>query len=374
VNTSEKASKSNISWHPKRPYDALPDLPPLADLESKPILKAAIAARAALATLDASTELIPNPFILLNTIPLLEAQASSEIENIVTTTDALFRYSQVDDDTADPATKEALRYRGALRDGVQSISERPLATATAEMVCSQIKGADMRIRRVPGIAIVNSSRAETVYTPPEGETLIREKLANWERFLHQATDIDPVVRMAVLHYQFEAIHPFADGNGRTGRILNLLILIDQGLLRAPILYLSRHIIRKKAEYYQRLQSVTSHGEWEEWILFMLEAVTSTATWTTAKIHAIRALQESTRARILAGAPKIYSRDLLDVIFTQPYCRIQNVIDATRTARQTASAYLKQLSDIGVLNETKLGREKLFINPALMATLTSDSGA
>ena len=190
--------------------------------------------------------LLPNQDVLINTIPLLEARASSEIENIVTTADQLFRYAQPGRETlADPATREALRYRTALRRGVESLKRRPLATATAVEVCRTLRGVKLDVRRVPGTALVNEGTGEVVYTPPEGEALLRTRLANWVRFLHDSEDVDPLIRMAVAHYQFEAIHPFSDGNGRTGRILNLLVLVEQELLDLPVLYLSRAIIRQR---------------------------------------------------------------------------------------------------------------------------------
>ncbi|AWV08627.1 protein adenylyltransferase Fic [Marilutibacter maris] len=360
-----------MSFDPRRPYNTLPELPPAAEIESKPVLKACIEARAALAELKAVGGLIPSQAVLINTIPLLEAQASSEIENIVTTSDALFRFSQMEERADDRATKEALRYRGALHRGFQSIRERPLNTNTAVMVCSWIKGGDMQIRRVSGTALSNAATGEVIYTPPEGEALLREKLANWERFIHEATTVDPLVRMAVAHYQFEAIHPFLDGNGRTGRVLNLLMLVELGLLDQPVLYLSRHILRNRPEYYARLQAVTRDGAWEAWIGFMLAAVTDTARWTTAKVRAIRQLQAEATAFVKARAGKIHSRELVDVLFEQPYCRIQNLVEAGVAKRQTASVYLKQLVDIGMLREVRMGREKLFIHPGFVRLLTSD---
>jgi Fic family protein len=361
-----------IGFNPSQPYDALPPLPPAADIESRRVLKACIRARAALGALKEATGLIPNPAVLINTIPLLEAQASSEIENIVTTADALFRHAQFDDDSADPQTKEALRYRTALSEGFKALHERPLSTATAEKVCSRIKGREMAIRRVPGTALRNRETGETIYTPPVGETLIRDKLANWERFLHEHPDIDPLVRMAVGHYQFEAIHPFADGNGRTGRILNLLFLISENLLDLPVLYLSRYILKHRADYYRLLNGVTGNAAWEDWIVYMLDAVAETAVWTTDKIHAITQLIQHTVDYARTAMPKIYSRELLWVIFVQPYCRIQDVIGTGIAQRQTASVYLKTLVDVGILQELKIGREKLFIHPKFADLLTRDS--
>lgn len=362
-------------FDPGRPYNTLPSLPPKADIESRPILKACIGARAALGELKQAGGLLPNPTILINTIPLLEARASSEIENIVTTTDRLFRFAQNDRaGLADPATKEALRYRTALWRGFQSLKKRPLTTATAVEVCRTIKGVSLDIRRVPGTALANDATGKVIYTPPQGEALLRSLLADWERFLHEAEAIDPLIRMAVAHYQFEAIHPFADGNGRTGRILNLLFLVEQGLLDSPVLYLSRSIIRRKADYYRLLRAVTAEGRWEDWILYMLKAVEDTARWTTAKIHAIRKLMQDTAEIVRVQAPAAYSRELIELIFVQPYCRIGNLVDAGIAQRQTASVYLKELCDAGVLKEVKAGREKLFINPRLMTLLTVERDA
>jgi Fic family protein len=355
-------------FDPANPYNTLPTLPPEADIESHAILKACIEARAAVAELKQAGELIPNQAVLINSIPLLEAQASSEIENIVTTTDRLFQFADDREALADPATKEALRYRTALREGFESLARRPLTTRTAVDICRTIKGVDMDIRRTAGTALMNDRTGAVVYTPPEGETLIRDKLANWERFLHEAEHIDPLVRMAIGHYQFEAIHPFADGNGRTGRVLNLLYLVDKGLLDIPVLYLSKAIIEAKHDYYCLLLDVSREGAWEPWILFMLEAVRSTAQWTTARIKAIRTLIDDTARRMRRDAPAIYSRELTELIFVQPYCRIANVVETGLAQRQTASVYLRQLVEIGLLREVKAGREKLFINPRLLQAL------
>lgn len=351
----------------------LPPLPPAADLESRAILKACIGARAALAELKAASGLVPNPAVLINTIPMLEAQASSEIENIVTTADRLFRFAQDDDAAqADPATKEALRYRTALHRGFASLTTKPLTTSTAIDICRTIRGIDVDIRKVPGTALTNQKTGDVVFTPPEGVARLRDLLGNWERFLHSAEEIDPVVRMAVGHYQFEAIHPFTDGNGRTGRVLNLLYLVEQDLLTLPILYMSRAIIGRKAEYYRRLLDVTTTQAWEPWVIFMLEVTEETALWTTAKIRAMRALFDATGDYVKAHAPKRYSYELIETIFTQPYCRIGNLVDAGIAQRQAASSYLKDLVEIDVLKERKVGREKVFINPRLMTLLTSDA--
>lgn len=359
-----------LAWHPEQAYNSLPPLPPAAELETRAVLKRCITARATVAALKQAAELIPNQSMLINIIPMLEARDSSEIENIVTTTDRLFQFAQ-GDNAADPATKEALRYRTALHRGFHSLANRPLCTATAVEICRTLKGADMDIRRTPGTRLTNDRTGEVIYTPPEGEALLRDMLANWEQFLHNADDIDPLVRMAVGHYQFEAIHPFIDGNGRTGRVINILYLIEQDLLTLPILYLSRYIIRHKADYYRLLLEVTRSGAWEAWLLFMLTAIEETAHWTTAKIGAIRALSEHTAIYVREKLPKIYSRELVDVIFEQPYCRIANLVEKDIAQRQAASRYLKDLVAVGVLQEMTVGKEKLFIHPKLMQLLMRD---
>lgn len=359
------------TFDPARPYDDLPLLPPAVDLETRPILKACIEARAALAALKEASALIPNPAILINTVPMLEARASSEIENIVTTADRLFQLAQSESGAADAATKEALRYQTALFHGVALLEKRPLTTGTAVEVARALLGIDIDIRKVPGTALSNQATRAVVYTPPHGQEHLRSLLANWERFLHDETTLDPLIRMAAGHYQFEAIHPFIDGNGRTGRILNLLFLVEQGLLDVPVLYLSRAIIQQRAAYYRLLNAVTARDEWEPWILYLLNAVQETAVWTTGKIKAMRALMDAAAAHLKANAPGLYSRELIDVIFVQPYSRIGNVVSAGIARRQTASVYLKELCAIGMLQETKAGREKLFLHPNLLALLTAE---
>ena len=364
-----------MAFDPTQPYNDLPALPPAVDLESRPVLKACISARAAVAELKAAGRLIPNQGVLVNSIPLLEAQASSEIENIVTTTDQMFLFDGVNEGEADPATQEALRYRTALWQGYRSLDARPLTTNTAVQICRAIKGVDMDIRKTPGTTLGNDRTRQVIYTPPEGEGLLREKLANWEQWIHGTlpgtADIDPLVRMAVGHYQFEAIHPFTDGNGRTGRVLDLLYLVEQGLLDIPVLHLSRHILRNKPDYYSGLQSITETGAWEPWLLYMLGGVTETARWTTDKIVAVRALLEETTERMRRDASQIYSRELAELVFVRPYCRIAHVVEAGLAKRQTASVYLKQLAAIGILREHKMGREKIFLNPAFIDLLKRD---
>jgi Fic family protein len=243
-------------WRADRPYNTLPPLPPKAAIETTAILKSCIPARAALGELKQAAFRVPNQGMLITTLPLFEAQASSAIENIITTTDKLFRDAE-NEQNADPATKETYRYSRALFEGYEILrDDNLLTTRSVERICSTIKGVEMTVRKVPGIKLENSATGEIVYTPPEGENLLRDLLKNWEDFIHAETDLDPLIRLAVAHYQFEAIHPFTDGNGRTGRIINSLFLIQQGLLTLPILYLSRYVIENRADYYRLLQGVT----------------------------------------------------------------------------------------------------------------------
>jgi Fic family protein len=357
-----------VSWSPDVPFNELPALPPAGvDLEPKAVLKATIEARTALATLAQAGQLLPNPNILIHAVPLLEAQASSEIENIVTTADELFKHA--DSGGGDHATKEALRYRSALFAGVESIRSRPLTAGTAALICSQLQGRDMAVRAVPGTRIANPNTRDIVYAPPEGADLIREKLAAWERFVHASDDLDPLVRMAVAHYQFEAIHPFHDGNGRTGRVINILMLIQAGLLRDPILYLSRAIIARKNDYYRLLRAVTADGAWTDWILYMLDAVRESAMSTTRKISAIRACQEDIAERARAATPGGRDAQFLAVLFEQPYSRITTVATRCEVSRQTASAWLHALVAAGLLGDVKVGRELLFVNHEFLSVLT-----
>jgi Fic family protein len=357
-------------WRPDRPYNDLPRLPPRAEIETKAVLKQCAPARAALGELKQAAFRIPNQGMLISTLPLLEARASSEIENIVTTTDKLFR-NIGNEDNADPATKEALRYSRALFDGFAALNEHPLNTRTAERICSTIKGIDMTVRKVPGTQLKNTATGETVYTPPEGESLLRDLLANWERYIHTESGLDPLIRLAVGHYQFEAIHPFTDGNGRTGRIINSLFLIQEQLLTLPILYLSRYVIANRPDYYRLLQAVTASGDWEPWVLYVIKGVEETANWTTAKIGAIDTLALHTADYAKQRLPKIYSRELIDLIFRLPYCRISHVVDAGIAKRQTASSYLKQLVEEGVLQEVETSKEKLFLHPKLLDMLATE---
>jgi Fic family protein len=355
-----------------KPYNDLPLLPPPADLiETTEILKKCISARVSLAELKQAAELIPNAAVLVNALPLLEARASSEIENIVTTTDKLFEFVDMAEDKADAATKEALRYRTALFEGTKMVRRGMLTTDMAIQICSTIKDVELDIRDDSGTRLSNRATGEVIYTPPVGQELLQQKLQNWADFMQQGPDIDPLVRMAIQHYQFEAIHPFTDGNGRTGRIMNILFLVQQGLLDTPILYLSRHIIQNKGEYYRLLSEVTQKQSWGPWIMYMLNGVEETCSWTTDKIKAIRELMQHTSQFVHKQLPKTYSWELVEALFKQPYCRINNLVSTGIAKRQTASVYLKQLCDIGVLKEVKSGRETLFVHPKYIELLTGE---
>lgn len=340
-------------------------------VETRAILKACIPARAALAELKQAGALLPDQGLLINLLPLLEARDSSEIENILTTTDKLFRHAR-QESGADAATREALRYRTALNQGFRKLQDRPLTTATAVEVCSTIQDRAMDIRKLPGTIIGSPATGDVIYTPPVGEQGIRDLLSNWERFIHADDHLDPLIKVAISHYQFEAIHPFYDGNGRTGRILIVLYLVEQGLLTLPILYLSRYIVQHKPEYYRLLNAVTRKNAWEPWIVFMLEGIEQVSRWTVVKIAAVGKLMEQTSRHVKTQLPQVYSHELMQILFEQPYCRIGSLVERGIVKRQTASVYLKQLVDIGVLVEESAGKEKLFVHTKLVRLMSVDS--
>ena len=353
----------------EQPYNQLPPLPPKdVELETKAVLKRAIGANKAVAELKGAGDLIPNQALLIKAIALQEAKLSSEIENVVTTNDKLYRALSGDEEKYDPHTKEVLRYGHALWRGFLELQQRPLSTNLFVEVVNTIKRNDQGIRKLPGTQIQNPRR-EAIYTPPEGEEVLRNLLGNLEKFIHEEDDLDPLVKMAVIHYQFEAIHPFGDGNGRTGRIINILYLVSEGLLNLPVLYLSRYIIERKPDYYRGLKRVTEEGAWEDWILYMLQGVEETALATRDKVLAIRALFEEAVALAKAKVGKIYSKELIELIFQQPYCRIQFLEQAGIAGRNAASRYLRELESIGLLSSRKVGREKLYVNDALYRVLT-----
>ncbi|SNY99564.1 Fic family protein [Flagellimonas pacifica] len=354
-------------YNKEQAYNSLPVLPPTIDIETKAILKQAITANKVLAELKGRADEIPNQSMLVNAITLQEAKDSSEIENIVTTQDSLYKAFSSNISATDVQTKEVLRYRQALWDGFNSLKERPLSTNTIIKIVQTIKENNAGIRNTPGTRIMSAN--EVIYTPPEGEQLIRELLYNLENFIHDDKGIDDLVKLAVMHYQFEAIHPFFDGNGRTGRVLNILYLVDKQLLDTPILYLSKYIIENKNEYYQKIRSVTENNDWEAWILFMLKGVEDTAKYTLQKINTINELMDETVRYAKANLPsRVYSKELIELLFVQPYAKVKFLVDNNIAKRQTAAEYLQELEKIGVLKSQKVGVENLFLNVKLFEIL------
>jgi len=360
-----------MTFLPNKPFNDLPPLPPEAEVETKAILKKAISAGRALAELKGLGETIPNQSILVNSIILQEAKASSEIENIITTHDALFRAFSAKTSQIDPATKEVLRYREALWEGYSSLKDRPLITTNLFIsIVQTIRANNAGIRNTPGTKVANAATGEVVFTPPEGESVIRDKLKNLEDYIHADDTVDPLIKLALIHYQFEAIHPFTDGNGRTGRIINILYLTWKRLLELPALYLSKYIIERKSDYYRLLRSVTEHEEWEPWILYMLDSVEQMALYTRDKILAIRDLMVETLQFAKENLPaRVYSKDLIELLFHQPYTKVQFLVSAGIAERKTAADYLKALERIGTLQIYRMGKENLYLNKKLLETLS-----
>lgn len=359
------------SWRADVPYNDLPPPPSVEVLETRTVLKAAIAANAALAQLDQASRSMPTAAVLINSFPLLEAHASSEIENIVTTTDDLFRHMGDDESAPDPGTRETLRCRTALRAGLGALVDRGLAVSTAERTCSIIKGREMGVRVMPGTRIGHCATGSIVYSPPEGQELIRSKLYEWEQFVHAEDGMDPLVRMAAAHYQFEAIHPFSDGNGRTGRILNMLMLVEAGLLQLPVLYLSRFLNQNKQDYYGLLRDVSAKGAWDDWITYVLAGVEETSRAAVEKIGSIRVLQADFARRARTASRGGADAELLAVLFEQPYSRIGTVIERCGVSRPTATRWLSELADAGLVQDLKVGRDRLFVNREFLELLVSD---
>lgn len=344
-------------------------LPPEGDIESKTVLKQLNKATRALAELKAYAEVIPNKEILISTIALQEAKASSEIENIITTNDSLYKAMATTESKIDANTKEVLQYREALWYGVKLIEEKELITTNMIIEIQQIlEGNRGGIRKLPGTALKNALTGETVYTPPSGEELIRKLLANLEEYYNIPDDIDSLIKLAVTHYQFEAIHPFYDGNGRTGRILNILYLLKEGLLDSPILYLSSYIIRNKKEYYEFLNKVTKDNDWESWIIYMLKAIEFTSKETLRTAKEIKNLIDATIDFVKEKEPKIYNKELIEFIFKEVYLKANQLVDNGLSSRKTVVKYLKTLEEIGVLQSEKVGREVIYINIALFNLL------
>lgn len=354
------------------PHNKLGDLPPEINLESPVLLKLSIKANRLLAELKGYCQTLPDPKILINTVVLQESKASSAIENIVTTQDELYRaVASFDDGPNVPSTvKEVLLYREALYTGLELMKKRGLTTNTMIRVMQQLKNTTEEVRKMPGTKLSNPASGETIYTPPQGEILIREKLFALEKFINNEKDeIDPLIKMALIHYQFEAIYPFSDGNGRTGRILNVLYLVQEELLTLPVLYLSSFIIKNKNEYYKLLREVTEKGNWNGWILYMLSAVAETAHETLQKIRNIQRLKEETIPVIKGVLKTSYSRDIVDLIFTHPYLKIKTLEMAGIAKRVTASAYLNKLVSVHILKPVKSGKEIYFINDKLMNVIS-----
>jgi len=356
-----------------QPFNTLPLLPPTRQLETEAVLKAAIRASRSLAELKGRTRTVPNPAILLNTIALQEARASSEIEAIFTTSDELYRGLSTESADISPHAKEVLHYNEALWYGAEALRQRRrLSADLAIELVAMIKPEDAGLRRTPGANLKNRTTGEIVYTPPDGEPRIRKLLANLEDFINTAEDgLDPLVKLAVLHYQFEAIHPFRDGNGRTGRILLILYLLQQRLLEQPILFLSRYIIEHKTLYYSHLRAVTETGAWEPWILYVLRAVESTAETTVLKIEAIGDLLLGMVEEARLKLPKrTFSKELIEQLFVRPYCKIRHLEEAGLGNRVSCSRYLHDLAEAGLVAKTKAGKEILFINERLVKLLAN----
>lgn len=348
---------------------AIPGLPPEADLETRAILKALGTAHRHLGELKGRAPVIPNQGILIDTLALQEAKASSEIENIVTTQDEMYRADIFPGGPQSGAAKEVARYRDALHLGFSALTRSGglITSNTLIDIFQLLKQRSSGFRMVGGTTLRNDQTGNTIYVPPQSGEDIRRAMAELETFINAPSEgaLDPLVKMALIHHQFESIHPFPDGNGRIGRILNVLYLTQQGLLDIPILYLSRHINATKDEYYRLLQAVRDDGAWEDWVLYMLEAVSSTARTTLVLVNGIRELMQAYKRRMKAEFPRLYSQDLLNNIFRHPYTRIEFLQSDLAVTRQTASRYLEQLSDAGLLLAHKAGRAKYFINAPLV---------
>jgi Fic family protein len=350
---------------------ALEELPLKINPETKKILKSLPAAHAALAELKGMASTIPNQNILLNTLGLQEAKDSSAIENIITTHDDLYKSELQLDNFKSLNAKEVQKYISALKKGYELIKKNGLLTNRMILQIQEtIEGNKAGFRKLPGTTLKNSVTGEIIYTPPQDYEEINGLMKNLERFMNEKTmcDYDPLVKMAVIHYQFESIHPFYDGNGRTGRIINILYLILEGLQILPILYLSSYIIRKKTEYYRLLQEVRAENNWEEWLLFMINGVEQTSKETISLIIQIRDLMLNYKHRIRENY-KFYSQDLLNNLFKHPYTKIEFVIHDLKVSRITAANYLNKLSDDGLLRKEKLGTGNYYINQPLFELLS-----
>lgn len=355
------------------PYNDLPDLPPVDFTESQNILRHLAKASRYLGELNGLCASLPDARLLINTIALQESKDSSAIENIVTTQDELYK-AATEESTATHAAKEVLSYREALYVGVEKMraQQNLLLTNLMVEIVQIIKRNKSGIRTTPGTALKNAINGDVIYTPPCCEEVIRKKLAALERFINspEASPLDPLIKMAFIHYQFESIHPFSDGNGRTGRIINGLYLVQQELLSQPVLYLSSYIVKYKTEYYQLLRGVTENDNWHDWIMYMLTAIIETAQLTTKKIRNMLSLKEETEKIMKQVLGSSFSYDLLQLMFTLPYLKIELLEKKEMAHRQTASTWLKKLTDADILRSQKIGRTTYFINYKLMDLLSA----
>ena len=357
-----------------QPVSSMHRLAPLEQLDAArfdapAILKRLASSSRALAELKGIAASIPNQGILINTLGLQEAKDSSEIENIVTTHDELFKDDVLPEAFGNPAAKEVLRYRQALRVGFEQVRASGLLTNNHIVeIQGELERNNAGFRKLPGTALKDGA-GQTVYTPPQDPALIVELMGSLERFINtpELFAADALIKMALIHHQFESIHPFYDGNGRTGRIVNVLYLVKEGLLDIPVLYLSSHIVRTKADYYRLLQTVREQDRWEEWVLYMLEAVEVTAGQTIATIHAIKTALFDYKHRIRSGY-RFYSQDLINNLFTHPYTKIEFVQRDLGVSRVTATKYLDALADGGFVRKQKIGRGNYYINLALNSLL------
>ena len=353
-----------------------PEISPLtaidpARIETPAVLRRLAAASRQLAELKGVAASIPHQGILINTLGMQEAKDSSAIENIVTTHDELFRDAAFPEAAGNPAAKEVLHYRQALRVGYDAVRSSGLLTLNHILqIQAELERNSAGFRRVPGTTLKDGA-GRVVYTPPQDAGRVEAHMRDLERFINDdaAFEADPLVKMALIHHQFESIHPFYDGNGRTGRILNVLYLVKHGLLDTPVLYLSRHIVRTKGDYYRLLQAVRDDGAWEAWVVYLLTAVEATAREGIATVQAIKAALFDYKHRIRAGY-RFYSQDLINNLFTHPYTKIQFVEDELGVSRLTATKYLDALADGGFVVKRRVGRSNYYINVALNAILTS----
>lgn len=351
----------------------LRNLPPDIELETKQILRKAASSHRYLAELKGISATIPNQAILINTLSLQEAKDSSAIENIITTHDDLYREDIFPEYASNAAAKEVGRYVSALKKGYMAVSKTGLLTANDIIdIQTELEAQRSGFRKLPGTELRNEQTGETVYIPPQNHQEIVTLMSNLEKYLNETheSDLDDLIKMALIHYQFESIHPFYDGNGRTGRIINVLFLVLKDLLNTPVLYLSRYIVKNKVTYYSLLQKVRDEDAWEEWILFMLDAVEQTSKQTIDTIHAIaKAIQQY--KHFIRAKYKFYSQDLINNLFFHPYTKIEFVIRDIGVSRNTASKYLDTLCDDGLLEKRKINTTNYYINTALYNILTKE---